>query len=29
MAEIMENGMHKEYASNAKGNASLTLGKRI
>ena len=26
MAEIMENGMHKEYASNAKGNAALTLG---
>lgn len=27
MAEVME-GMHKEYASNAKGNAGLTLGKR-
>ena len=28
MAEIMENGVHKEYASNAKGNASLTLGRQ-
>ena len=28
MAEIMENGMHKEYASNAKANAGLTLGRQ-
>lgn len=29
MAEVIENGMHKEYASNAKANASLTLGGQI
>ena len=26
MAEVMENGMHKEYASVGKANAGLTLG---
>ena len=26
MAEVMDNVMHKEYASNAKANAGLTLG---
>ena len=29
MAEVMENNTcHHKYASNAKGNAGLTLGKR-
>jgi hypothetical protein len=29
MAEVIDNGMHahEKYASNAKGNAGLTLGK--
>ena len=29
MAEVIENGMHKEYASVGKANASLTLGGHI